>query len=413
MKHPLIVWFCALLLISATESVRAQDPSFAVYVDNPIYVTQNQFEFDVMVKAIGATTTFQLRTFQAGIFIDSAWVGSGSLTISNVLGTTQLSVPGYNGNFQWNATDKIINCSVNLGVRTSSGSCVSTSIGTAPLRIARLRVVNSSAFACIAPNIKFNYTQNASPLRLRTSVSWRQAGCTVNYDMYYPNRPYTGQAYFNGELYSATDADGKSPASTIANSIPCSVPFNLTVFIEGFYLGAGAMQPVLANSGVAGVSFSETDSILVELRDVTDPSIIVSTLTGILTTSGNATFVFPSNTANNSYWLVVKHRNSVETWSAAPIAMSTGGTYDFSDNSNKAYGDNLAFVGNGVYAIYSGDMNQDQFIDPFDYPIYDIDNLSFMSGYNVSDLNGDGFTDTYDYSFYDKNALDFISAILP
>ncbi len=392
----------------------SQDPSFSVYMDNPGYSSSTVFEFDVMVKAVGATTSFQLRTFQAGIYVDSAWIASGAISVSTVASSSQLASAGYNGSFSWNSTDRLINCSVNTGVRITSASCVSTSIGTAPLRVARLRLTNSVPFSCVSPNLKFNYVQNASPLRLRTSLSWRASGCAVNYDMYYPNRPFTGVAYFNGELYSASDADGRSPASTIVNAIPpCTVPYNLTVFIEGYYLGSGTMQPVLLNAGVAGATVDQTDTISVELRNTADPSILVSSLNGVLSTSGQATFYFPLATASQSYWLVVKHRSSIETWTAAPVTLSANGSYDFSQAAASSYGSNIASLGGGYFGLFSGDMNRDGFVDAFDFDLYNQDNLNFMFGYYNTDLNGDGFVDTFDFDLFNNNNLNFVMAITP
>ncbi|MFM2207419.1 MAG: hypothetical protein RL213_1394 [Bacteroidota bacterium] len=404
---------CLVALSVFAVSSYAQDPSFAVYVDNPTYVSSTQYEFDIMVKAMGSTTSFQLRTFQAGIYVDPTWVGAGTISVSNVAASSQLSSPGYNGSFNWNATDKLINCSVNIGVRTVSASCVSTTVGTGPIRVARLRLTNSIDFVCGPPNIKFNYVQNATPLRLRTSVSWRVGGtCATNYDMYYPNRPFTGQAYFNGELYSASDADGKSPSSLIANALPCTVPYNLTVFIEGYYVGSGTMTPVLQNQGLAG-GINDVDTIVAELRSTADPSLVVSSLKGIVQTNGQATFIFPSAVANNSYWLVVKHRNCLETWSAAPVTMSVNGTYNFSNAASKAYASNQADMGGGVYAMYAGDMNQDGFVDPFDFSMFLDDSINFASGYFATDLNGDGFVDPFDFNVFLENSINFVMAVTP
>lgn len=396
----------------AAEMASAQDPSFAVYIDNPAYVSNSQYEFDVMVKAMGPTVDFQLRTFQAGIYVDSTWVASGALTVSNVSAATQLASPGYNGTFNWNATDKLINCSVNTGVRTTSASCVSTTTGTAPIRVARLRLTNSVNFACVPPNIQFNYVQNANPLRLRTSVSWRVSGCSTNYDLFYPNRVYTGQAYFNGELYSSSDADGRSSSSLIANALPCTVPYNLVVFLEGFYVGSGTMTPVLANAGVS-TGANDVDTIVAELRSTTDPSVIVSSLQGVLQASGNATFIFPSSVAGNSYWLVVKHRNSIEAWSAAPVTMSINGTYDFSSSAAQTYLGNSTSVGSGDYAMFTGDINQDGFVDAYDYTLYEDQSISFSTGYLNADLNGDGFVDAFDFPLFEFNQLNFVMAVTP
>ena len=81
--------------------------------------------------------------------------------------------------------------------------------------------------------------------------------------------------------------------------------------------------------------------------------------------------------------------------------------------TNNAYADNQVEVEPGVFAIYSGDINQDGFIDPFDYSILQSDVLSFAFGYVASDLNGDGFVDPYDYAIYQQNSLNFVSSIHP
>lgn len=414
MKRLIKYSFIFVLLTIATTKVFGQDPSFAVYIDNPGYVGNNQYEFDIMVKSMGSTSSFQLRTFQAGIYVDSVWLSGGTLTISNVAGGSQLAAPGYNGSFQWNATDRLINCSVNIGVRTTSASCVSTTVGTAPIKVARLRVANSVAFTCGPPNLRFNYVQNVNPLRLRTSISWRPSGCSLNYDMFFPNRPFTGQAYFNGELYATNDADGRSPSSVIANSLPCTVPYSVTVFLQGYYLGAGEMQPVLLNQNVANATASQTDTITIELRNTVDPSLVVSTINTVLSTTGMASCIFPPATSGNSYWLVIKHRNSVETWSASPVTISSNGTYNFSTAASQAYGDNQASMGNGVYAIFSGDLNQDMFIDASDFPFFDSDNAAgILLSYVITDINGDGFVDASDFPVFDVNNQLGVFALTP
>jgi len=91
---------------------------------------------------------------------------------------------------------------------------------------------------------------------------------------------------------------------------------------------------------------------------------------------------------------------------ATNVALAQSGT-------NNAYADNQVEVEPGVFAIFSGDLNQDGYIDPFDYTILEIDNLAFAYGYVVSDLNGDGFVDPYDYVIFEKNNLNFIGSIRP
>ena len=80
---------------------------------------------------------------------------------------------------------------------------------------------------------------------------------------------------------------------------------------------------------------------------------------------------------------------------------------------NNAYGDNQKEVETGVFAIYSGDITQDGFIDILDQSILDNDLQNFASGYVLSDLNGDSFVDIVDQSILDNNIFNFVGVISP
>jgi hypothetical protein len=89
--------------------------------------------------------------------------------------------------------------------------------------------------------------------------------------------------------------------------------------------------------------------------------------------------------------------------------------------TNKAFGDNMKVVDSVlvgstyqyVFAIYSGDMNQDGYIDVFDYPIFEQDNFDQLTGYYVSDLNGDGYVDVFDYPIFELNNFNQVSLLRP
>lgn len=80
---------------------------------------------------------------------------------------------------------------------------------------------------------------------------------------------------------------------------------------------------------------------------------------------------------------------------------------------NNAYGDNQKEVEPGVFAIYSGDVNQDGFIDILDQGLVDNDLQNFASGYVLADLNGDSFVDILDQGILDNNIFNFIGVISP
>ncbi|MEN9332680.1 MAG: hypothetical protein RLZZ94_1770, partial [Bacteroidota bacterium] len=157
----------------------------------------------------------------------------------------------------------------------------------------------------------------------------------------------------------------------------------------------------------------EVDTIRVELRDAATGVNVEASATGVLSTDGTVAFSLPGSVVGNSYYIVVIHRNSIQTWSASAVTLSSSTSYDFTTAATQAYGDNMLEIETGIFAIYSGDMNQDEFIDPFDYGIYSDDNNNFASGYYATDLNGDGFVDPFDYAIYNENNNNFVMSSHP
>ncbi|QLH46133.1 MAG: hypothetical protein HWD58_11155 [Bacteroidota bacterium] len=64
---------------------------------------------------------------------------------------------------------------------------------------------------------------------------------------------------------------------------------------------------------------------------------------------------------------------------------------------SQAYGSNQVQVENGIWALYSGDINQDGVVDGLDYNDWESDNNNFGAGYLAIDLNGDGIVDGLDF----------------
>ena len=91
---------------------------------------------------------------------------------------------------------------------------------------------------------------------------------------------------------------------------------------------------------------------------------------------------------------------------------SSSTEYDFTDSSEKAFGNNLLLKGSR-YCIYSGDINQEGIIDAFDLSGIDNDASEFASGYLNTDLNGDFVVDASDALIAENNASNFISKITP
>jgi len=190
------------------------------------------------------------------------------------------------------------------------------------------------------------------------------------------------------------------------NVNPCTLTLNLKLYVQGYYESAGLMKPALYNQGfIANTNIS--DVIFVELRKAIPPYEMVANSSPFLNTDGSCTTTFQVLTG--FYYIVIKHRNSIETWSADPVLFTTlTVNYDFSTAANKAYGNNMVEAGLGVWAFYTGELNNDSNIDLLDASLLESDINNFYFGYYATDLNGDGNVDLLDTSVFEMNVNDFI-----
>lgn len=106
------------------------------------------------------------------------------------------------------------------------------------------------------------------------------------------------------------------------------IRLNLSLFIEGYYTGSKEMNSVLLNSG-EDASTMMADSITVELRNTANLELVEANKTVILKTDGNAVVYFPLSISGGSYYIVVKGKNTIETWSKLPVTFSSITNYDF------------------------------------------------------------------------------------
>ena len=68
---------------------------------------------------------------------------------------------------------------------------------------------------------------------------------------------------------------------------------------------------------------------------------------------------------------------------------------------------------NSDFGFYSGDVNQDGYIDLTDINLIYNDAGIFAGGYIVTDITGDNITDLTDLLLAFNNANDFVSVIRP
>jgi hypothetical protein len=158
---------------------------------------------------------------------------------------------------------------------------------------------------------------------------------------------------------------------------------------------------------------SIADTITVELHLANGTFDLAYSVTDTISVNGTASISFPGGAVGNYYYLVVKHRNSLETWSADSILISSSLSYDFSSAATQAYGSNMVDLGSGVFGIYTGDINQDGSVDFLDYPDLDLGSINGDLGYLVTDLNGDASVDFLEYPLIDFNSINGVILMRP
>ncbi|MBK7761903.1 MAG: hypothetical protein IPI46_00835 [Bacteroidetes bacterium] len=193
---------------------------------------------------------------------------------------------------------------------------------------------------------------------------------------------------------------------------PYKMTLNLKAFIQGYYQGGGLMENVLYTQGIVPLANDACDTIQIELRQSTSPYAVVSSTTQVIKTNGTVTFNGTA-AAGQAYYIVIKHRNAVETWSANPVMLTENTMYDFTTAANKAYGDNQTEVATNVWAFYSGDINQDENADLLDASLLETDMANFEFGYFATDLNGDGNVDLLDSPILEVNVNNFVFSSKP
>jgi hypothetical protein len=377
--------------------------------------------------------------------VEMAKTAGGTVTLVDAMTAT--------GDFTFvNDNNKVrlgtLNLTVNGSVLSTDANEYFVTDGTGQLR----KPISNNGIYTMEVGDMTNYSPISSNITATTYTSAILAARVIN--AVHPDRPATVTPYLTrywdvdvtgtaglsqtltGTYVEADDLVG-SPESALSgavntgsNTVTSSTPlgsvdftgmktfvnFNLTAYIQG-YMNGGTMRPVLMNSGI-GASSSNCDNITIELRNSSAPYALVESFTGIIGTNGTMRAAF-TTAAPGNYYVAIKHRNALETWSKLPVAISNNASYNFSTAATQAYGDNMVGLGAGgsaPFALYSGDIDAliaDGNIDLLDYPIWETDYNNLEIGYFRSDLNGDGNVDLVDYPVWEANYNNLISVAKP
>ncbi len=200
------------------------------------------------------------------------------------------------------------------------------------------------------------------------------------------------------------DIDGMTTSLNDGGQIPLSSPYSE------------------APRTVTSIPADATDWMLVQLRStyngavVSQQSIFLQADGSLVEPDGLADDLGLVNITDGDYYVILRHRNHLAVMSTTAQALNrTNATlYDFSTSSAKFYGSGgSTSLGENVYGMWSGDINQDGQITTTDYTLWYNSARAGDSGYQITDVNGDGQVTTSDYTIWYNNARAGASSSVP
>lgn len=222
---------------------------------------------------------------------------------------------------------------------------------------------------------------------------------------------YDTFAFDNGQSYNGCWAvymfpSGKIIASDMLTGLyVLKTNFKISLAIQGYY-------------DQTNNRMNKSDTVRALLRNASAPFAIADTSSAVIdsaTLTGNFKF---TKAVSGNYYIVLRHRSFVETWSKAGgenyNAMSFS-TYDFTSSSSKAYGSNMiqTDVSPVRFAVYNGDVTQDGNINLTDIVAIFNDAAVFSNGYYNTDLTGDNTVNLQDVIIASNNAAGFVMKAAP
>ena len=218
----------------------------------------------------------------------------------------------------------------------------------------------------------------------------------------------------NGDLQSdiivgATNIEGDGSDSGKAylylNSHPSEhLLLTLKIIQQGFY-----------NSGSDNLNLSDT--VKVYLHSKISPFNKVDSAISVINKNSLTGKFYFSHAGTKDYYLDIRHRNSIQTWSMLPLNLikNVNVNFDFTDIYTKAYGNNMKQVDTSPlrYGIYGGDQDQNGAVDAADVLSIFNDANNFIKGYVKTDITGDYIVDFSDVLMAYNNSTGFIVKITP
>lgn len=358
-----------------------------------VSIGNNNLTFGPQSLVVGTPSSSKMIVATGSGKVQKVWTGTGTFTypIGDANGTAKYSPVTLNftaGTFAPGAITGINVVNAKYNDPTITGSYLN--------RYWNLSQTGITSFSC---NAVFQY--------LLSDVTGTES--SINGVRVLPT-PFTAYNPANTALQQL-NVPGLSSFGTFTGAVTDRTLTLTSLLLQGLYAGGGTMIQAKDANGAhcpAGVA----DTITVELHSATSYSTIVYTARVPLSTTGTATVLVPS--ANNgSYYITIKHRNSLETTSATAVLFSGNSITQSFGAPGDVYAGNMQQMIDGKYTIFAGDVDQNGVIDTADMTPIENDSFNFMGGYLRTDTNGDGIIDTGDMTNVINNSNNFVGTAHP
>ena len=386
MKKTVII-LILMIFSFVNENIFAQTPAYKLTAKNFSIYPDNKLIFDIWLQS-NDTTTFEYAGGEYNLYFNPDIANGGSLSVVFIDSELPVNLRPVNPEIVWDeGFPNVIKLGQNAFPGPGNGFVI-PELFPGKL-IARVMLTTSAA--------SFKLTHGRFGIDLFANPDWNDSPQSVNASKIY--------AYSNGSLQNVT-----TPATHYVNPPGlgyCGSILQLRLLEEGLY-----------NASLN--TYNRKDSITVFLRNVNSPYSIVDSSKGAIDTVNLfGTFYF-TNAPTGTYYIVMKHLNSLETWGMDTIRKNDcngmgewfTNTFDFSTSPAKAYGNNLVLKGS-EYCFYNGDVDQNRLISSADLIFIHNDLQNFVTGYVNTDINGDNIVDLQDLLMTKKNSDDFVMAITP
>jgi len=254
-------------------------------------------------------------------------------------------------------------------------------------------------------------------LAYQTGTSFADAGLLWNTQYYYYIFAANSNCS-NGPVYLTTLPLTGNSTTTIP---PVSnKTLKVTAMFQEYYNGSGMNQTqgIDWNSGNLfnnfGGTIVDTLTVLIRQTNVTDPNNPCTIDTALygqnLNIDGTITPISIPAGITGYHYIVIIHRNSIETWSDSVNFSNDTINYNFYTHISQFAQDGGSYIdGSNLAYIWGGDVNQNGNLESEDataiYVAAISDDETVNNGYVINDIDGNGNIDSQDYGLAYSNSL--------